>query len=327
MNITPKATERFKDTYKGTGLLLPAIQRHVMRQAAAHVSDRSDKVLHPSEMCKKDWCPRHDYYRILGTPAQTTKESNPSFQMENVFTEGHRIHDKYQNWLNRMGILDGMWKCRSCDHYWWDTSPNCCPVCFQLNPRYREIPLVNDDLMIQGHADGAISNGGDWMDLEEPMLLEIKSVGVGTLMFEAPLLHQRYVDGASLDHIWRDIKTPFATHIKQATLYWWLSNSRYTNILFLYECKWNQQVKEFLVTPKIGWIQDILDSAKEVAQGVRATIPPYRPLWADPSAKKCLTCPYSNTCWETQSGTDTESADSTVTVVRSSSVRRKRALK
>lgn len=326
MSITSKATERFKDTYKGSGTLLPAIQRHVMRQTASKPSGRSDDVMHPSEMCKKDWCPRQDFYRIRGDVPEHTKESNPSFQLENVFTEGHRIHDKYQQWLNQMGILDGMWICRSCENYWWDTSPECCPACFQRSPHYREVPFDNPDLLIKGHADGAVSNGKDWLDITEPYLLEIKSVGIGTLMFEAPLLHQRYVDGASLDNIWRDIKTPFPSHIKQATLYWYLSGEKYSKILFLYECKWNQQVKELVVTPSVSWIQDILDGAKEVAQGIRSNIPPYRPQWAGPTTKRCSGCPYSTTCW----GIITDHADttaSTVTVARSSSVRRKRALK
>lgn len=328
MNITPKAAERFKDTYKGSGLLLPAIQRHVMREAVSRPSGRADDVMHPSEMCKRDWCSRHDYYRITGVTPQDAKESNPSFQLENVFNEGHHIHRKYQNWLTEMGLLEGMWACRNaeCAHYWWDTSPECCPVCFQLQPRYREIPFDSPDLMIKGHADGAVSTGGDWLDVEEPFLLEIKSVGVGTLMFEAPMLHQRYVDGASLDNIWRDIKTPFPTHIKQATLYWWLSGQKYKKILFIYECKWNQQVKELVVVPNVSWIQDLLEGAKEVVQGTRAGIAPYRPLWADPAVKKCAACPYANTCWEHTDETKSTAA-APITVARSSSVRRKRAFK
>jgi hypothetical protein len=324
VSISQKATERFRDTYKGSGLVLPAIQRFVMRKSVNTKSDRSDTVIHPSEMCKSDWCPRHDYYRITGVPAEPVKR-NPSFQMENVFTEGHRIHSKYQSWLWEMGILEGMWRCKSCDHYWWAIAPSACESCGHEKLRYREIPLVSEDLMIQGHADGGISDGGDWIELSEPLLLEFKTVGTGTLMFEAPALHKRYQDGDSLDNIWRDIKTPFATHLRQASLYWYLANGKYSKIVFVYECKWNQQVKEFVVTPDIKWIQATLDSAKEVAQGVRAGIVPYHPVWAKPDGKKCSSCPYLNTCWDIKHDPESPSVQ-TAGIKRSSAVRRKRAL-
>ena len=59
--------------------------------------------MHPSDMAKKDWCGRHDYYRIVGTPPEKNSKANPSFRMSNVFAEGHAIGGKYQQWMWETG--------------------------------------------------------------------------------------------------------------------------------------------------------------------------------------------------------------------------------
>ena len=63
-----------------------------MRTIGNGDSERSTKVMHPSDMSHKEWCGRHDYYRIIDTPIEKTSKANPSFRMENVFAEGHAIH-------------------------------------------------------------------------------------------------------------------------------------------------------------------------------------------------------------------------------------------
>ena len=69
-SLRPTASKRLKDTYKGKGLLLPRLERHVMRSMgdAPRPDDHSLQHMHPSDMAKKEWCGRHDYYRIIGTP-------------------------------------------------------------------------------------------------------------------------------------------------------------------------------------------------------------------------------------------------------------------
>lgn len=325
--IKPQALKRLKTTYKANqGLLLPAVQRHVMRSAANGDYDEVDRrsdILHPSDMSKSDWCPRADYYRITLGVSQSA--ANPSFSMENVFDEGHRIHRKWQGWLWSMGILSGMFQCKVCSFSWWATSPSECDSCGNERLRYREVPLVNEELMIAGHSDGLVEDGGDWLELDEPVLIEVKSLSLGTLRFEAPMLYQRYLDGLGLDELWRDVKRPFASHLKQGTLYCYLAGL--SKIVFIYECKWNQQAKEFIVIPNFDHIKDALAAAKDVSDGVRHGIEPYRPYWATGAdGPVCASCAYRATCW----GINDQNVEEVVVpipIVKSAAARRRKALR
>lgn len=292
-----KSFSDYKKTFKSNDYLLPSLQRYVMRKSiedSANSTRRTD-IMHPSEMCKPDWCPRKDFYRITLGPR---KDAGHSFQTELVFAEGHAIHAKFQNWIRGMGILYGKWQCRSCKEVWVGTSPQSCDSCQSTNISYKEIPLVSEELMIAGHADGAVLDGKEWFDVDEPFLIEIKSVGVGTVRMENPTLFDQYSSGElTLDNLWMNIKRPFTSHIRQATLYCWMGS--YKKMVFLYECKWNQQVKEFVVTPNFDHIAWILDSAEDVANGVRTGTAPERPGWASQTHKSCKACPYVKECWGT----------------------------
>lgn len=325
--ISPKMLEAHKATFKGNqGLLLPPMQRYVLRKVAeeADNTDRRSDIMHPSEMCKPDWCPRRDFYRItLGD----RKDTDTRFTSELIFAEGHTIHDKYQSWLWGMGILYGRWRCSGCGHTWMDTSPVFCPNC-ELENRihYREVPLEDTDLMIAGHADGGVLKGAyEWVEVLDPVLIEVKSIGMGTVRVEDPALHRRYMEeNLTLEDVWREIKRPFPAHIRQATLYCWLTKGMFTRMVFIYESKWNQQTKEFVVVPDFRHIKWLLDSAKDVAQGVRAGIEPYRPGWAVPDHKTCKACAFKKECW----GNDQEDQPVPQPAVRRAApARRRKALR
>ena len=146
------ALKRLKDTYKtSSGLLLPAIERHVMRSMNGDTrpDDHSMQYMHPSDMVKPDWCGRHDYYRIIGAPTERKDPgANPSFRMNNVFAEGHAIHGKWQTWLWEMGYLVGDFKCKECGHRWYDISPKECQFCRSERLEYTRVataPRAADD--------------------------------------------------------------------------------------------------------------------------------------------------------------------------------------
>ena len=321
--LRPTALKRLKDTYKGDDRILPSLQRHVMRALGNEESTRRHDVMHPSEMSHKDWCHRHDYYRIVGTPSEKEAAlANPSFTLNNVFAEGHTIHGKYQTWLWEMGVLYGRWLCLSCDYNWLDTSPEQCPECMSPRLMYREVPLNRD--LVGGHADGGVNNLDGWDGL-----IEIKSIGMGTLRFEAPRLHQRYLDGETLENIWWKISRPFGTHMKQGQLYLWMAWPRYEEICFIYESKFHQQVKEFVVSYNPQTIAPILEKAREVTDAVAAGLPPGRPDWAEePDSKICKSCPYRRACWNLGAPSATQANDSApVRVRRAKPAARKRVVR
>ena len=270
-------------------------------------------------MAKKDWCGRHDYYRIIDTPVEKTSKANPSFRMENVFAEGHAIHGKYQQWMWELGILIGDFQCKDCGHRWGDTSPEKCQFCLSDRLKYMEYPLQRKTMLIQGHADGATTLG---------CLVEIKSIGIRTLAFDAPRLYQKYLNGQSAEDIWFEINRPFPSHMRQGQLYLWLSWPLYEQIVFIYEFKPTQQVKEFVVEYNKSFIAPLLETARSVTSGVAAGLPPDRPSWAEgPDGKVCTSCEYRRTCWGITD--DNEEADDPVQhvrVKRTTSAKRRRVL-
>ena len=240
------ALRRLKDTYRSrSGLLLPHIERHVMRtMTGGRPSDHSEQYMHPSDMVKPEWCGRHDYYRITGAPAQQEqRQANPSFRMTNVFAEGHAIHGKWQTWLWEMGVLVGDWSpARSAAIV---GSPSHRPSASSVSASAwstRSIRFRHERYMVEGHADGAV-HLPDFRSL-----IEIKSIGIRTLAFEAPRLYQRYLDGESAeDRSGSSITHPFSSHMRQGQLYLWMSWPIYEQIIFIYESKFHQQTKEFVV--------------------------------------------------------------------------------
>jgi CRISPR/Cas system-associated exonuclease Cas4 (RecB family) len=290
--IKASALKRLKDTYKSDDVILPYLQRHVMKSLGE--SGTRSPLMHPSDMSHKEWCGRHDYYRMVGTPVEKQSQRNPSFTMENLFAEGHTIHGKYQTWLWEMGVLYGKWYCHHCHHEWEGLSPKVCPACDSLRVAYREVPLRRAGYLIEGHADGAVHGLHDYDGL-----IEIKSIGIGTLRFEAPRLYNRYQDGAeTLENVWWKINRPFGSHVRQGQMYLWMAWPRYEWITFIYESKFHQQTKEFKVGYNPSLIAPLLETAREVTSSVSTGVPPSRPTWAEDSVTRvCASCEYRRTCW------------------------------
>lgn len=297
------------DTSKTETRILGAIRRHLMVRPP---DDRAADVIHPSDMSKNEWCPRADYFRIVEAPA--AEEELTPFTMENVWAEGHDIHSKWQTWLWEMGLLRGEWLCYACGAQWLDTAPTICPdghgrECIT----YLEVPLYSEHYLISGHADGDIADDDD-----EKLcpLIEIKSIGMGTIRYDAPHLLSKYTckvkndDGSErsvfdMEALWRDLKRPFASHVKQGMLYLHLSGRR--EIIFIYENKFNQQVKEFRVRYNEDVIADLLDACLDIKYAIETDKPPRRPHWAAHiENSNCAKCVYQGTCWDAYLENDDE---------------------
>jgi hypothetical protein len=141
---TPWHLKNYKKSLLSHSRLIPVAEEMLMREQLE--STRDTEHLHPSEICKKDWCPRSSWYTIKGYE----RDDKPlSFQTLNIFAEGHAIHDKWQTWLTKAGVLEQV-----------------------------EVPIINEEHHLMGHADGIIN------DAKGKAILEIKSVGIGTVRVE-----------------------------------------------------------------------------------------------------------------------------------------------
>lgn len=268
--------QKLMESKKHKTVLVGPIQRHLLAQHEFG-SDRAHDVIHPSELVKSDFCPRAVYYRLSGWEVP---RNSHAFQLEVIFSQGHGYHDKWQNWAWDIGVLGGRFRCLSCGKgdwshpgetsVWFATAPQVCPDCG--SPRrflqYGEVPLYIPKYRIGGKADGELVMEGR----EENPLLEIKSIGEGTVRFAAPHLVAKHTKTVLIDgeekswtdwmKIWRDIKRPFKTHLKQAAIYC-LAKGR-SEMIFIYEFKPTGAVKEFRVKPDVSLIEDELEACLDL---------------------------------------------------------------
>ena len=288
MSVDPWYKKNYKDMLKYNGRLLPLVNEQAMKASIERNSHRDTDHLHPSELSKKDWCPRSAWYKIMKYPAAS---ESLSFSRLNVFEEGHSIHNKWQTWLWKAGVLSGDWYCESCNHRWSAVAPTTCAMCSSTRIVYREVPIHNDEHRILGHADGLV------VDKSGEALIEIKSVGIGTVRFEKPGLYADYANGQlTIDEVWKMIKSPFASHIRQGNLYMHCTGVH--TIIFLYEWKPTQEVKEFIVNYNEDIVNPILDNCKLVLNHLESGVTPSRPDWAAKTSAGCKYCPYIKECWK-----------------------------
>jgi hypothetical protein len=254
---------KFLDAKAKPSRLLGNIERHLLLRP---VGDRDYTVLHPSDMIKKDWCKRGSYFLLKGHERIAEK---PNLKLQSIFDEGHAIHAKWQNWFQEMGVLHGKFRCVSCLEITWGTSPEECGKCGWKTLEYAEVTLVDKELRIAGHTDGWIKGIGD------DCLIEIKSIGPGTIRSEAPGLMMD-ADGDFMK-AWGNVRKPFAPHVMQGQLYLELMKrmgNDVNEIVFLYELKADQSYKEFSVTADYELVRHVFEGAKEVVDAVNANVVP-----------------------------------------------------
>lgn len=250
------------ESKKNETRLLGPIERHLLLRPLD--TSRRQDVLHPSELIKSDFCLRAAYFRLLGRPVTPER---PNLRLQSIFDEGHAVHAKWQGYLREMGVLYGMWETGRGARTWAMSKD------IDTSSHYREVPLEDPALRISGHSDGWVKGMGT------DFLIEIKSIGPGTIRLENPALFR----SGDLFAAWKEVRRPFPTHIRQGQLYLALANrmaergeleSAPNEIVFLYELKADQSAKEFVVTYDPAVSKDSLDDAYDVVQAVEAGVPP-----------------------------------------------------
>ena len=257
--------QKFLDTKKADTRLIGEIERHLMRQPD---SDRRTDVLHPSEMIKGDWCHKYSYYLLNGGKA---KREKPNLRLQNIFDEGHYIHAKWQNRISDMGNMWGDFICQNCKGITSGLSPKVCEHCNCVTLVYNEVSLQDPSLRISGHTDGWVKGLGN------DFLIEIKSIGAGTLRFESPEL--LYEADGDVTKAWKNIRRPFRSHLLQGQMYLELAKRQFgeeapDEIVFIYELKADQDYKEFTVKADYEIVERIFLAAKKVVNAVEAGVMP-----------------------------------------------------
>lgn len=286
----PRLTE-YLNASKAAEPIWGDVQKHVLDRAA-QPSGRAQDVMHPSEMVKPDWCHLTAWYR-LKLEAEPPDRKKTTFVRENIFQEGHQTHEKWQSWLVQMGRLAGDWHCLYCDAYFWlDTTPGCCHECGAPPSclKYAEVPLNSTALRIGGKADG--------YDPEECALIEIKTLGLGSLRFERPDFLARYE--VETDHgkvhdinrLWRDFRRPLPSAIRQTQLYMYLA-THFEDLpcdrcVFFYDFKSTQETKCFTVQYDERFSEPLIEAAAAIVDCVAADTPPHCNLNGRAGCASCI---------------------------------------
>jgi hypothetical protein len=274
--VASKDLKSFLNAAKRETRLMGSLERHILTQP---FDERSQDVLHPSDLIKPEWCALAAYHALRGNYVETREKL--TLRQVSIFAEGHAIHAKWQGWFRDMGILYGMWR---------DKTGTSWGVAKDVHPSvdYAEVPLHSAKHRISGHADGWIKGLGD------DCFIEIKSIGTGTLRFEAPaILAQAEGD---LEKAWRNVKQPFRAHQLQGQMYLHLAHlmveeglleSAPKEIVFIYELKANQDYKEFVVQYNPEFVADIFDKALDVVWAVDNNRPPMCSIDSVAGCKRC----------------------------------------
>lgn len=261
MDLKSKELKAFLSSKKVPTRLVGPVERHILSRPQ-DTSRRLD-ILHPSEIVKKDWCHKFSYH-VLRNEVTPTRD-RPALRLQSIFDEGHAIHRKWQGYLEEMGVLYGKWELEDGPCVW--------SLAGLPDAKYREVPLEYPPLHISGHSDGWVIGLGD------DYLIEIKSIGTGTIRMENPSL---LADG--LDSAWRNTRTPFKSHLRQGMLYLHLAHlldkdgllerPAPKEIVFLYELKLDQDYKEFVVEYDPEPIQDVILGLDIIAQAMAEGVAP-----------------------------------------------------
>jgi hypothetical protein len=68
-------------------------------------------------------------------------------------------------------------------------------------------------------------------------------------------------------------------------------------IVFLYENKITQEVKEFVVTYDFAYIEPEWDMLHDLRDALETSEVPERPIWAGTEVTTCKNCPFFDHCW------------------------------
>lgn len=262
--------------------VIGSVDRYLLSRPAG---SRSTTVIHPSEMSSSSWCHRAQYFWLKG---HTPKHEPIGLKKAITFATGHAIHATWQNWFGEMGNLYGLWECSKTGEKVWDVSGN---LPKEKSWVYRELPLKSEEYRISGHADGWLKNFGD------DLLLEIKSIGEGSIRWYAPDIAYAH---STFSEMWNAISAPFHEHIQQAQIYMKLIElmglpNPPQEALILYEAKATHEVKEFVVKKSDFGVDELFEAAKRIVAAVDNGVPPICNISGGSGCKKCSTYTEENT--------------------------------
>lgn len=256
---------------------------------------RDAGYFHASEW---DGCHRkiaYSYYEAKGhIKTNAVAEFDP--KLFRIFDNGHSMHDRFKRYFENSGALMGYWRCRNYSAHLKSPrifgteerlgcyKPEKC-TCGWTEFDYLEVGFRDDDTNWGGQVDiildRSIIEQTNFTDyFERYLITDFKSIG--SFQF-------------------KQLSEPFPKHKTQMQIYLYLSGLKYGK--FLYECKDDQSIKEYLVVRD----DHLIGVKREEATRLKYIIthPNSNGQWTLPkraynskSHTECLRCKYRGHCWK-----------------------------
>lgn len=284
---------------KKEGYVTAPLDKFLFEQANKP-NDRAVNVNAPSQAGN---CNRANYYMRM----QYEGDGSIDPRTQRIFDNGTYVHERLQSYLTEMELLI-----------------------------MDEVPLINEQYNIQGHTDGFLDLDGEVAILEiksinDNQFTQLKGAKEAhkcqglIYLFCAEerrvWLHKHYTTEEEFNSSYNERYAYFESHyqhlksgkkftreekIRNEVLLNMLSDNilfhtdkPITKVIFLYENKNNQELKEFclernLTTEPI--LNEVLKSYKELNECCRTETPPKRE-GTSKSCNTCRWCSYKNECW------------------------------
>lgn len=292
VTISGKALNSLFDQRKDLGIVIPAINKYL--NTVSFDNDRGHGLNSPSSVSQ---CIRSSFYNRKGYKRDVT-HNEP--RVQRIFDNGTYTHERLQDYLMKSGIL-----------------------------LLDEAPVYNKVFQIMGHSDGILK-------LEKGLgILEIKTInsnGFSNLITTKPEhIEQAHVYLYCMEelrkqlHSFDDFKEYFLKEMESFLETFVVTGKKYTKrqkiffqmsvweeliellencnypidtMIFLYENKDTQELKEFIVKRDEEIIGKILDKYRELNKYVKSGEVPPRPQEATSrGCRLCNNCLYKIECW------------------------------
>jgi hypothetical protein len=284
-------------TMKQTGLV-KRIDTYLLTRKNEDNEDRKNETNSPSGALG---CSRANYYQRIGAPKDPT---NPRSQR--IFDNGHGVHDRLQTYLEKMGELI-----------------------------MREVPLIHEFDEIQGHTDGLLDQRGNLVEVKVLEIKSINGRGFSSLKAaKEEHIAQASIYLYCVEEQRKALKVDYPTYeefkasefyrrVKYAQRYIHLKEgNRYTReekirhkvrqhiqldnilyklvrpinkVVFLYECKDTQDLKEYEIERDEAILAAALEKYRDNNEYFAAKKMPPRECKNKADGKWCS---YLSTCFE-----------------------------
>jgi len=284
--------------------------------------DRKYNYYHPSELGKCLRLQQYKHYAYLGLIKVEYADFNS--QMLRLFEKGHKMHERWVNYFDNIGILRGRWKCKNklCYLFKDDGStinnydnqnihdminsnksriygeenkfgvfkPEKC-ICGCKSFKYKENVVKSDELNIKGNSDVTLDfsqfNAEKFQGVRKTFNIDFLPTNGEMVVGDMKTIGQSGWDYQLMK------KGAHKYYLIQMTTYVHLSDYSYG--VLMYENKNTSELKWYKVNRNNEWwdaIQYQTIAMKEMAKDKR--LPPPRPL--EKSSYDCKNCEFASLC-------------------------------